>query len=98
MSSESRKGVDQFDLYLASGLGTSQDKTPKETKCETLVDLVLNNKSFLSRIPNPPSCTQTPFGDIRVTDSESYPNIPNIEPPPPDRLSDDSFGTAKVPG
>ena len=32
------KGVDQFDLYLASGLGTSPDKTPKETKCETLVD------------------------------------------------------------
>src|SRR4051812_9535025 len=29
-------------------------------------------KSFLSRIPNPFSCTQTPFGDIRVTDSESF--------------------------
>src|SRR3954467_7476301 len=28
-------------------------------------------KSFLSRIPNPPSCTQTPFGHIRVTDNES---------------------------
>ena len=26
-----RKGVDQFDLYLASGLGTSPDKNPKET-------------------------------------------------------------------
>src|SRR3954466_14433368 len=59
------KGVDQFDLYLASGLGTSPDKTPKETKCETLVDLVLNNKNFsLFRISNPLSCTQTPFGDI----------------------------------
>src|SRR3954469_9241923 len=32
------KGVDQIDLYLASGLGTSQDKIPKRTKCETLVD------------------------------------------------------------
>ena len=40
------KGVDQFDSYLASGLGTSPDKTSKETKCETLVDLVLNNKKF----------------------------------------------------
>src|SRR3954451_25489488 len=69
--SKYRKGVDQFDLYLASGLGTSPDKIPKETKCETLVDLVLNNKKNLSRIPNPLSCTQTPFGDIRVTDSES---------------------------
>src|SRR4051812_44798964 len=38
-----RKGVDQFDLNLASGLGTSPDKNPKETKCETLVDIVLNN-------------------------------------------------------
>src|ERR1041385_9558696 len=36
--SKYRKGVDQFDLYLASGLGTSQDKNPKETKFETLVD------------------------------------------------------------
>src|SRR3954468_15639915 len=43
--SKYRKGVDQFDLYLASGLGTSQDKNPKETKCETLVD----------------SCSQQPF-------------------------------------
>ena len=33
-----RKGVDQIDLYLASGLGMSQDKIPKKTKCETLVD------------------------------------------------------------
>ena len=40
--SKSQKGVDQFDLDLASGLGTSQDKIPKETKCETLVDWVLN--------------------------------------------------------
>src|SRR4051812_1733642 len=44
--SKCRKGVDQFDLYLASGLGTSLDKTSKETKRETLVDLVLNNKKF----------------------------------------------------
>ena len=34
--SKYRKGVDQFDLYLASGLGTSLDKTSKETKGETL--------------------------------------------------------------
>ena len=40
--SKIQKGVDQFDLYLASGLGMSQDKIPKETKCETLVDWVLN--------------------------------------------------------
>src|ERR1043165_1102410 len=44
--SKYQKGVDQFDLYLASGLGTSPDKTSKETNCETLVDLVLNNKKF----------------------------------------------------
>ena len=37
-----KKGVDQFDLYLASGLGMSQDKIPKETKCETLLDWFLN--------------------------------------------------------
>src|ERR1043165_7589089 len=43
--SKYRKGVDQFDLYVASGLGTSPDKNPKETKCETLVD----------------SCSQQPF-------------------------------------
>ena len=36
--SKYRKGVDQIDLYLPSGLGTSQDKIPKRTKCETLVD------------------------------------------------------------
>src|SRR4051812_41822832 len=30
--SKYRKGVDQIDLYLASGLGTSQDKIPKRTK------------------------------------------------------------------
>src|ERR1041385_7171276 len=35
--SKYRKGVDQIDLYLASGLGTSQDKIPKKNKCETLV-------------------------------------------------------------
>ena len=44
--SKRRKGVDQFDLYLASGLGTSPYKIPKETKSETLVDIVLNNKKF----------------------------------------------------
>src|SRR3954469_3697492 len=43
--SKYQKGVDQFDLYLDSGLGTSPDKNPKETKCETLVD----------------SCSQQPF-------------------------------------
>src|ERR1041385_6660770 len=36
--SKYRKGVDQINLYLASGMGTSQDKIPKKTKCETLVD------------------------------------------------------------
>src|ERR1041384_8116240 len=36
--SKYRKGVDQIDLYLDSGLGTSQNKIPKKTKCETLVD------------------------------------------------------------
>src|SRR3954463_4418807 len=41
--SKYRKGVDQFDLYLDSGLGTSPDKNPKETKCETLVYIILNN-------------------------------------------------------
>ena len=41
------KRVDQFDLYLASGLGTSPDKNPKETKCETLVDTILNNRFSL---------------------------------------------------
>src|SRR4051812_2882784 len=52
--SKCRKGVDQFDLYLASGLGMSPDKIPKETKCETLVDTVLNIKKFsLSYFPIP---------------------------------------------
>src|SRR3954467_15235386 len=45
--SKCRKGVDQFDLYLASGLGTSPYKNPKDTKCETLVDIVLNNRFCL---------------------------------------------------
>src|SRR4051812_38864509 len=53
--SKYQKGVDQFDLYLASGLGTSPDKIPKETKCETLVDLILNNKKFSL------SYSQSPF-------------------------------------
>ena len=47
------KGVDQFDLHLASGLEASPDKIPKETKCETLVDTVLNIKSFSLFFPNP---------------------------------------------
>src|SRR3954463_13841105 len=52
--SKYRKGVDQFDLYLASGLGTSPDNNPKETKCETLVDTVLNMKKvFLSLSQSP---------------------------------------------
>src|ERR1043165_2562252 len=52
--SKYQKGVDQFDLYLASGLGTSPDKIPKETKCETLIDTVLNiKKFFLSYFPIP---------------------------------------------
>ena len=38
MSAQSRKGEDQFDLCLDSGLGTSHNKIRKETKCETLVD------------------------------------------------------------
>src|SRR3954468_20478906 len=45
-----RKGLDQFDLYLASGLGTSQDKNPKETKCETLVDS-FSQQPFFSLFP-----------------------------------------------
>src|SRR3954471_17204730 len=36
--SKCQKGVDHFYLYLASGLGMSQDKIPKKTKCDTLVD------------------------------------------------------------
>ena len=43
MSAQNQKGEDQIDLYLASGLGTSHNKIPKETKCEYLVDWVLNN-------------------------------------------------------
>ena len=38
MSAQNQKGEDQFDLYLASGLGTSHNKIAKETKCEVLVD------------------------------------------------------------
>src|SRR3954462_6177476 len=60
--SKYRKGVDQFDLYLASGLGTSPDKNPKETKCENLVE---------SSSQQPFSLLCQPSGDIRVTDSES---------------------------
>src|SRR3954466_6558538 len=64
------KGVDQFDLYLASGLGTSPDKNPKETKCETLVDSC-SQQPFFPLSSQSLACTQTPSGDIRVTDSES---------------------------
>src|ERR1043165_8415891 len=53
--SKCRKGVDQFDLYLGRGLGTSSDNISNETKCETLVDLVLNNKKFSL------SYSQSPF-------------------------------------
>src|SRR3954466_348993 len=47
-----RKGVDQFDLYLASGLGKSPDKNPKETKCETLVESCSRQPFFLF-LPSP---------------------------------------------
>src|SRR4051812_37476030 len=50
--SKCRKGVDQFDLYLASGLGTSPDKNPMETKCETLVDSC-SQQPFFSLFPSP---------------------------------------------
>ena len=43
MSAQGQKGEDQFDLYLASGLGMSHNKISKEIKCEVLVDWVLNN-------------------------------------------------------
>src|SRR3954465_5888716 len=46
-----RKGVDQIDLYLTSGLGTSQDKNPKDTKCETLVDSGSQQLFFISHFP-----------------------------------------------
>src|SRR3954470_8096447 len=67
--SKYRKGVDQFDLYLSSGLGTSPDKNPNETKCETLVDSCSQQPFSVSS--QSPACTQTPSGDIQVTDSES---------------------------
>src|SRR3954467_14662636 len=50
--SKYRKGVDKFDLYLASGLGTSPDKNSKETKCETLVDSC-SQQPFFSLFPSP---------------------------------------------
>src|SRR3954470_19861646 len=50
--SKYQKGVDQFDLYLSSGLGTSPDKNPKETKCETLVDSS-SQQPFFSFFPVP---------------------------------------------
>src|SRR3954467_12678039 len=67
--SKYRKGVDLFDLYLASGLGTSPDKNPKETKCETLVDTVLNNHFYLF-FPIPFLHANTIWRHS-VTDSES---------------------------
>src|SRR3954462_7357625 len=67
--SKYQKGVDQFDLYLASGLGTSPDKNPKDTKCETLVDSC-SQQPFFSLSSQSLACMQTPSGDIRVTDSE----------------------------
>src|SRR3954471_8553560 len=72
--SKYRKGVDQFELYLASGLGTSTDKNPKETKCETLVDSC-SQQPFFSLSSQSHACTQTPSGYIRVTDSESSCNF-----------------------
>ena len=39
-------------MYLASGLGTSPDKNPKETKCETLVDSC-SQQPFFSLFPSP---------------------------------------------
>src|SRR3954463_5182595 len=68
--SKYRKGVDQFDLYLASVLGTSPDKNPKGTKCETLVDSC-SQQLFFSLSSQSLACTQTPSGHIRVTDSKS---------------------------
>src|SRR3954463_4854581 len=50
--SKYRKGVDQFDLHLASGLVTSPDNIPKETKCETLVDSC-SQQPFFSLFPSP---------------------------------------------
>src|ERR1044071_9076795 len=50
--SKYQKGVDQFDLYLTSGLGTSQDKNLKETKCEIFVDSC-SQQSFFSLFPSP---------------------------------------------
>src|SRR3954464_14365959 len=65
--SKYRKGVDQFDLYLTSCLGMSQDKNPKETKCETLVDSGSQQLFFISYSLSP-FLHATPSGDIRVTD------------------------------
>src|SRR3954469_493755 len=50
--SKYQKGVDQFDLYLTSGLRTSPDKNPKETKCETLLDSC-SEQQFFSLFPSP---------------------------------------------
>src|SRR3954463_9827737 len=49
--SKYRKGVDQFDLYQASGLGTSPNKNPKDTKCETFVDCC-SQQPFFTLFPS----------------------------------------------
>src|SRR3954462_2825069 len=50
--SKYRKGVDHFDLYLTSGLGTSPNTNPNENKCETLVDS-FSQQPFFSFFPVP---------------------------------------------
>ena len=34
MSAQNQKGEERIDLYLASGLGKSHNKIPKQTECE----------------------------------------------------------------
>src|SRR3954465_14139284 len=50
--------------------GRVQIRIQKETKCETLVDSC-SQQPFFSLSSQSLACTQTPFGDIRVTDSKS---------------------------
>ena len=69
--SKCRNGVDQFHLYLASGLGRVQIRLQRRPSRNFNISRSQQIKSFLSHIHNPPSCMQTPFGDIRVMDSES---------------------------
>src|SRR3954471_22060932 len=64
-----RKGLDKFDLYLTSGLATSPDKNPKETKCETLVDSS-SQQPFFSLFPSPLLARKHHL-ETRVTNSES---------------------------